>query len=89
MFTFINNFLIKLGVLCHRKLWSSTRIFTGACGVPCVCECLREVESEMRFPHDIAVFSEVKAKVSHGELHDNNIICHEMACETQVFKSVK
>lgn len=43
----------------------------------------------MRFPHDACILSEVKTQVSHGELHDNIIICHKMAYETQVFRSVK
>lgn len=55
----------------------------------CAHECLREVEGEMRFPHDACILSEVKTQVSHGELHDNIIICHKMAYETQVFRSVK
>lgn len=37
----------------------------------------------------ICILSEVETKVSHVELHANINICHKMAYETQVFKSVK
>lgn len=48
----------------------------------------KKVGNLMRFPDDKWFFDITKTTASHAELHDNIIICYQMAYEIQVFINV-